>query len=227
MSVAAVQSFYSRWAGLYDLLATAPGVTAWRRRAVDALDVDPGDTVVEMGCGTGANLPYLREAVGAEGRVLGVDIAPGAVARARERIDRNGWANVHVALADATRPPVAGQVDGVLGTFVVGMFEDPAAVVADWTDPCSGRVALLNFQRSEAPLARPLNLAFEAFVWLSSPGRSLAAESPAAALDRRVTAAREALTERATARRYETLAGGYLGLLSGAVDRTPVETATD
>jgi SAM-dependent methyltransferase len=179
-----------------------------------------------MGCGTGANLPFLREAVGPEGTVLGVDLAPGAVARARERVAHNGWDNVHVALADATRPPVSGPVDAVLGTFVVGMFEDPAAVVADWADRCAGRVALLNFQRSEALLAQPLNLAFEAFVWLSSPGRGLAAESPAAALDRRVSAAREALTERATARRYETFAGGYLGLLSGRVDPTG-GTATD
>lgn len=217
MSVAAVQSFYSRWARLYDRLATAPGVTAWRRRAVAALDLSPGDTVVEMGCGTGANLAILRDAVGPDGTVLGVDLAPGAVAHARERIARAGWANVHVGLADATRPPIAGPVDAVLGTFVVGMFEDPASVVADWIELCDGRVALLNFQRSDATLAQPLTLAFEAFVWLSSPGRSLTAESPAAALDRRVSAARATLTERSVDRRHETFAGGYLGLLSGRV----------
>jgi len=217
MSVAAVQSFYSRWARLYDLLATAPGVTAWRRRTVAALDLGSGDTVVEMGCGTGANLPHLRDAVGPEGTVLGFDLAPGAVAHARQRIAREGWDNAHVALADATNPPVSGSVDAVLATFVVGMFEDPAAVVADWADLADGRVALLNFQRSDAVLAQPLNLAFEAFVWLSSPGRSLTAESPAAALDRRVSAARAALTERAAERRYETFGGGYLGLLSGHV----------
>jgi ubiquinone/menaquinone biosynthesis C-methylase UbiE len=217
MSVAAVQSFYSRWARLYDLLATAPGVTAWRRRTVAALDLVPGDTVVEMGCGTGANLPHLREAVGPDGTVLGFDVAPGAVAHAQERIACEGWDNVHVALADATDPPIAGSVDAVLATFVVGMFEDPAAVVAGWTDLADGRVALLNFQRSDAVLVQPLNLAFEAFVWLSSPGRSLTAESPAAALDRRVSAARAALTERAADRWYESFAGGYLGLLSGHV----------
>jgi SAM-dependent methyltransferase len=217
MSVAAVQSFYGRWARLYDLLATAPGVTAWRRRAVAALDLAPGDTVVEMGCGTGANLPYLREAVGSEGAVVGVDLSPGVLARARDRIADRGWANVHACLADATRPPVAGPVDAVLGTFVVGMFDDPAAAVSGWLDACDGRVALLNFQRSDAPLAAPLNLAFEAFVWLASPGRGVPAESPAAALERRVAAAREAVTARTVDRRFETFAGGYLGLLSGTV----------
>jgi ubiquinone/menaquinone biosynthesis C-methylase UbiE len=217
MSVAAVQSFYGRWARLYDLLATAPGVTAWRRRAVDALDLKPGDTVVEMGCGTGANLPYLRQAVGPEGTVVGLDLAPGVLARARDRIVDRGWRNVHVALADATRPPVGGPVDAVLGTFVVGMFADPATAVADWLDRCTGRVALLNFQRSDAPLAAPLNLAFEAFVWAASPGRGVPAESPAAALERRVAAARGTLTARTADRRFETFAGGYLGLLSGRV----------
>jgi len=85
--VVATQSFYGRWARVYDWVATAPGVESWRTRAVGALDLDPGDTVVEMGCGTGANVPHLREAVGPEGRVVGVDLTRGMLRRARERVD--------------------------------------------------------------------------------------------------------------------------------------------
>ena len=55
---AAARAFYGRWAGLYDVLATyVPGVGELRDRGAVALDLDRGDTVVEMGCGTGANLP--------------------------------------------------------------------------------------------------------------------------------------------------------------------------
>ena len=215
--LAATQSFYGRWARLYDLLASAPGVTAWRRRAVASLSLSPGDTAVEMGCGTGANLPLLREQVGPGGTVLALDVTPGVLARARERVARAGWENVHVCRADATRPPVGG-VDAVLATFVVGMLDAPAAAVADWAAlASSGRVALLNFQRSDRVLALPVLAAFEAFVWLSAPGLTVPREVPSAALDRRVRAAREALTARAVDREYETLAGGFLGLLSGKV----------
>ena len=69
--VSTAQAFYGRWARLYDLIATFPGVGSWRARAVDSLGLSAGDRVVEMGCGTGANFPYLRERVGPEGQVVG------------------------------------------------------------------------------------------------------------------------------------------------------------
>jgi len=219
----ATRSFYSRWARLYDLLATAPVVRPWREQAVGALALESGDTVVEMGCGTGANVPHLREQVGPNGQVVGLDLTHGVLHRARERTETAGWDNTAILQADATRPPLAVDthegIDGLLATFVVGMLSDPAAAVHTWCDLVEpgGRVALLNFQRSTRPLAWPLNLAFEVFVWLSSPGVGVPAEPPSSTLTARVDAAREALTERTVDRRYETLAGGYLGLLSGEV----------
>lgn len=212
--------FYGRWARLYDRLATAPGVTSWRERAVDALALEPGATVVEMGCGTGANLPLLRERVGPTGTVVGIDLTRRMLDRAQRRVVAAGWENVHLCQADATRPPVSGPVDAVLGTFVVGMFADPAAAVAEWCELCAdgGWVGLLNFQRSERPLTRPLNRAFDGFLWASTPGWRVPEEPPAATFQRRVSTAREALAERATDRSYATFAGGYLGLLAGRVE---------
>jgi ubiquinone/menaquinone biosynthesis C-methylase UbiE len=217
--VAPTQAYYGRWAGLYDRLATAPGVASWRRSAVDALALEPGDTVVEMGCGTGANLPYLRERVGPAGTVVGLDVTRGVLERARERAADRGWDNVHVLQADATQPPLEGPVDAILATFVVGMFPDPGGAVTDWCDRCAdgGRVALLNFQRSPHPLATPLNLAFEAVLWVNRPGWSLPTASLAGVFEASVGAAREALVARTVDRRFETFAGGYLGLLSGRV----------
>ncbi|MES3160186.1 MAG: methyltransferase domain-containing protein [Halorubrum sp.] len=146
-------AFYSRYAGLYDRIATGtPFIGRFRERVVDALDPSWGDVVVEMGCGTGANLPYLRDRVGPGGVVIGVDVSPGVLARARERVGQTGWQNVHVVRADATRPPfhaaadAAGtgagiddhlesgisEVDAVVATFLTGMLSDPAAAVDDW-----------------------------------------------------------------------------------------------
>lgn len=217
MSTDRTRTFYARWARLYDLLAAAPGVRSWRERTVEALDLHSGDTVVDMGCGTGANVPSLREAVGPEGRVVGVDVTREMLDRARSHPERRD-STIEYLRGDATRPPLVA-ADAVLAMFVVGMFEDPARVVAEWADLVEpgGRIALLNFQRSDRTLAAPLNLAFEGFVRVSSPGGRLSRASHADTFEARLDAAREALVERTTDRRFETFAGGYLGLLSGRV----------
>jgi phosphatidylethanolamine/phosphatidyl-N-methylethanolamine N-methyltransferase len=211
------QRYYGRWASLYDRVADLPGLRSWRARTAELLACSPGDTVVEMGCGTGANVPYLREQVGPDGRVVGIDLTGGMLAQARAHEDRVG-PTVDYVQGDATRPPITG-ADAILATFVVGMFEDPATVVDRWCDLVGpgGRVVLLNFQRSERALAAPLNLAFEGFVRLSSPGGRLSTSSHAAAFEQRVSAAREALTARTDNRRFEPFAGGYLGALAGTV----------
>lgn len=212
------RSFYGRWAGPYDWLSRAPVVDRWRRRAVDALALQPGETAVEMGCGTGANLPHLRRAVAPDGRVCGVDLTREMVARARKRALRAEWPTVAVARGDATRPPVDG-VDAVLATFVAGLFERPGVVVRRWCDALApgGRIALLHFRRSETPWAAPLNAAYEGFVRLSAPGQRFARRSVARDHDERVDRAHAALEARTDDYAATALAGGYVRLASGRV----------
>jgi phosphatidylethanolamine/phosphatidyl-N-methylethanolamine N-methyltransferase len=208
-----VQSFYGRWARPYDALARhAPVVGRLRARAADGLDLASGDTVVDVGCGTGANLPHLRERVGPGGTVVGVDVTGPMLARARRLVARRGWANVHLVRGDGARLPVT-DADAVLATFVVGMFEDPAAVVDGWCDLVGpgGRVALLDAARSDRAAAAPVNLAFDAFTVLSTPPTlKLRYDEPVGAnLRERVETARGALDGRG-----ETTHGTHLlGLL--------------
>lgn len=213
----AAQQFYARWARLYDLLARAPGVRSWRAHAADALALEAGDTVVEMGCGTGANFPHLRGRVGPEGRVVGVDLTPGMLGVARDRVVQAGWENVAVLAGDATRPPLRAPADAIVATFLVGMLGDPAAAVERWCDALrpGGRVVLLNASRSEHPAATPLNLLFRGFVRAAAPGGRTARRSPAAELERRVDAARGALATRADSHEQRRLGLGYVRLASG------------
>jgi SAM-dependent methyltransferase len=225
-----VTSFYGRWAGPYDALARyAPVVGRLRARLADRLALAPGDTVVEMGCGTGANLPYLRERVGPSGTVVGVDATRPMLARARRLVERRGWENVHVVQGDATRPPVEDPVDAVVGTFVVGMFDDPAAVVDGWCDlvaggqrgrnGTAGRVGLLDAARSDHRAAAPVNLAFDAFTVLSTPPTlQLRYDEPIGGhLHERVIATREVLDRRGDAA-HETHLLGLVRLSVGTVD---------
>jgi SAM-dependent methyltransferase len=212
---AAAQAFYSRWVRPYDRLARSPVAARLRAAAVDALDPAPGDRVVDLGCGTGATLPHLRERVGPEGTVVAVDFAPGAVARARDRA--SDWPNVAVVRGDATRPPLR-DADAVLATFLVGMLPDPAATVDTWLDTLDPRrVALMDLARSHHSLGRRLNPLFRVGVALSAPPGTRAhhGASPTRALDRRVAAAHRRLLHRCTATTHDRRALGFVYLSAG------------
>ena len=85
-----------------------------RARVVQRLGLPPGGHAVDMGCGTGASLATLRAAVGADGRVTGVELSEEMAAVARQRIADAGWDNVDLVIGDAATAPLPSDVDGVL-----------------------------------------------------------------------------------------------------------------
>jgi ubiquinone/menaquinone biosynthesis C-methylase UbiE len=101
-----------------------------RRRAVAALGLKSGDTVLEIGAGTGRNFPYLVEAVGPGGTVIGVDASPGMLAEARKLIERHGWSNVELLQQDATQLEVDRDVDGVLFSLSYSAMPEPRPALA-------------------------------------------------------------------------------------------------
>ena len=76
--------------------------------------MQPGDRVLEIDCGTGRNLPYLRAAVGRTGCLYGVDISPGMLAKARELRGRQQWSNVDLIEQDALEFVAPEPLDGVM-----------------------------------------------------------------------------------------------------------------
>ncbi|SEV98840.1 class I SAM-dependent methyltransferase [Halobacterium jilantaiense] len=214
MTVSETQAAYGRWARAYDwFVRLLPGLDGLRAGAVADLDLERGDTVVDLGCGTGANLPHLREAVGPTGTVVGVDLTPGMLAAAERRIETAGWRNVHLVQGDAARPPVDG-VDGVLGTFVVGMLADPAAGVRAWLDRLTsgGRVAVLEATRTTHPAGGVLNPVFDSLVAAGAPGNGSDSDA-SRTLDARVTEARDALAVEGSLLRDERRVAGFVRTL--------------
>src|SRR5689334_4507551 len=66
--------------------AAATGVgMSYKRRLLELLEVEPGQTAVDLGCGPGTDLGALAAAVGGGGRVVGVDRDTGMLAEARRR----------------------------------------------------------------------------------------------------------------------------------------------
>jgi len=109
----------------YDRLAGLIGLSDWllfvprhlRRRAAARLELRPGDRVLEIGCGTGRNFPFLQQAVGPSGKIYGVDLSAGMLRRARELCRRKGWTNIELTQCDAADylppEPLAGILFGL------------------------------------------------------------------------------------------------------------------
>ena len=104
-----------------------PGI---RARAVRRLDLKAGDKVLEVGCGTGRNLPHLVKAVGATGEVFGVDYCEGMLAKAKRLCERHQWCNVKLLQQDAAEMVLPGLVDGVLFSLCYTVMPKPRKALA-------------------------------------------------------------------------------------------------
>ena len=112
---------WDRWSDYYD--KSEADYEPMRKTAIEYLDLQPGDTVLDIGCGPGVNFAFLRDAVGPDGRVVGVDYSPAMVERAERRIADHGWENVTVCRADATTADLEA-CDAALATLSMSVLPD-------------------------------------------------------------------------------------------------------
>lgn len=114
---------FDRVARRYDLLntlMTAGLHHAWRERAADRAAVSPGDSVLDVCCGTGDLTISLARRVAPGGRVVGCDFSEPMLDLAREKAARQGVEPIHFEWADALRLPYdAGRFDAVAVGFGV------------------------------------------------------------------------------------------------------------
>ena len=126
---------YRKKAKHYDVtsrLYPVPGYPQWsqRLRAVSALGLRPGDTVVEIACGTGLNFSLIEQVIGPEGRIVGVDLTDAMLAQAQHRTETNGWSNVSLVQADAAEFEFGTEVDAILSTYALSHVAECGDVIA-------------------------------------------------------------------------------------------------
>lgn len=212
-----VERVYQKLAPRYDWAARwidrfGFGYDRLRRLAVERLALQPGDTVVEIGCGTGVNFPLLQDRIGPEGRIIGVDLTQAMLDEARRRTDAAGWRNVELvqSAAGGYRFPEGG-VDGVLTTFALTLEPDYDAVVAAISGALKpGR----RFAIADLKLARGWTLMFLPFLLLVARpfavSLKLARRHPWESMQRHMAGFE--MTERF---------GGYLYVASATADPRP------
>ena len=129
-----VQALYQSGAKFYDfttILYRMIGLRmkTYRSLAIKKLSLQRGDCVIELGCGTGLNFPFLMERIGEEGRLIGVDLTPGMLKIARDRVERSGWKNVELIQSDIAVYDFPEDVNGVLATGLFGYIPEYDRVI--------------------------------------------------------------------------------------------------
>lgn len=129
-----------------------------RREAIERLSLRPGETVLDVGCGTGLSFAPLLERLGPSGRIVGIEQCPEMMAKARERVCAEDWPHISLKQAPAEDARWQGQADAALFHFTHDILRRPAALdnVLAHLKP-GARVVATGLQWA-APWAWPVNL---------------------------------------------------------------------
>ena len=152
-----IQRYRNKAAG-YD--ASAAFTMPLRQRTIALLQLQPGQTVLDVGAGTGLSYRMLREGVGEQGRVLAFEQSPDMFALAQQRILQEDWSNVWHVNTPAETVRLPALADAVLFNYTHDICRTPAAVA--------------NILRQLQPGARVAMAGMKFFPWWTGPLNLLA-----------------------------------------------------
>ena len=153
-----IRGMFDRIAGVYDLMTSAMSAGlhhGWRRRAADRAELEPGDTALDVCCGTGDFAFELAGRVRREGRVIGSDFSERMLDLAREKASERGVSQVRFEWADALDLPYDDEsFDAVTVGFGVRNLADLELGVAEMARVLKpgGRMVILEITQ---PRRRP------------------------------------------------------------------------
>jgi demethylmenaquinone methyltransferase/2-methoxy-6-polyprenyl-1,4-benzoquinol methylase len=134
---------------------------------VSALALSPGDSVVELGCGTGLNFAHVQRVIGLDGKIIGVDLTDAMLDKARDRVARERWTNVELIQADLAEWHFPVGVSGVYSTLALTLVPEYERVIerASRALRSGGKLAVLDMRE---PSGWPTCLVRLA-AWLNKP----------------------------------------------------------
>lgn len=123
---------FDRAAPTYDLVGDAYH-DHFGRRLVEVTGIVPGATVLDVACGRGAVLLPAARAVGASGRVIGVDLSPEMIELARDAVAQAELEHIDVRVMDAEHLELSeAEFDYVVCAFGVFFFPDPERAASEF-----------------------------------------------------------------------------------------------
>lgn len=122
----AARASYNQMSGWYDLVSGS-SEKKFRDIGIQKLAAQAGESILEIGYGTGHCILALAQAVGNTGKVYGIDISDGMRAITEERVRKTGLLDrVDLRIGDATSLPfAAGSLDAVFMSFTLELFDTP------------------------------------------------------------------------------------------------------
>jgi ubiquinone/menaquinone biosynthesis C-methylase UbiE len=117
------ERFAHRWAWIVKFVLLGKE-RVLRQTVVDALNLEPNQSVLDIGCGTGRTFPYIIQRIGSGGHLIGLDHSPAMLKEAQALIDRNGWKNVELIEGDAAQLSLGQVVDAAACVLVVVNIPD-------------------------------------------------------------------------------------------------------
>jgi len=158
----AIEHTYQNWAKVYEWLTPIyllGNETRLRLKTIASLLLQPGQTVLDVACGTGRNFPLILEKIGSTGKLVGVDYTSDMLARAQERVEREGWKNVELIQADAARIELGQTFDATLSTLAISVIPDYRGALDRMLAHVkpSGYLAIGDAKHSSRWYSRPFN----------------------------------------------------------------------
>ncbi len=125
---AAARRHFDRWSRTYESDRSSRRLKEAQAAALSALELGPGDALLDVGCGSGA---AVREAARVAGSAVGLDLSPGMIARARELATGIDNAEFHVRDVSDRLPFDDGRFAGVLSRTAFHHFARPMETLAE------------------------------------------------------------------------------------------------
>jgi phosphatidylethanolamine/phosphatidyl-N-methylethanolamine N-methyltransferase len=165
-----VRQFYDRWNKPYDIFATNPIVNRWRKESINAMHIESDDVILDIGCGTGANVPTLSKKVDDTGRIICVDLSEGCLSKIKEKFYDQMRTNIDLVKADGTNLPIS-DVDGLYASFSIGMFSEPLNAIKEWVKQfrTGTNICLINVVESQKNMNSFVNKPLKWFTGMSVP----------------------------------------------------------
>ncbi|PIN80210.1 hypothetical protein COV11_04460 [Candidatus Woesearchaeota archaeon CG10_big_fil_rev_8_21_14_0_10_30_7] len=153
MGLNELEKMYALHSKFYDL-------TRWlfvwnRKKAINKLELQKGETILVVGCGTGYGFEYILEKIGETGKLIGIDYSSHMLEKARKKVKKYLWKNVELIQADAAKYTTKN-VNAVLYSYSITMIPEWKKSLQNSYKSLkkNGRLVIVDFGKCKIPVIK-------------------------------------------------------------------------